>query len=176
MSGNPTNACGVKEIAVAAKYIVQLCDTTGLSPAKVGLFRDALVRALMTKYQGHWWSERGQAYRSLLHDQYSCPRLVLNAADESGIQDILSRLPSTPFCMWVDPHHVAVRNMVSGQTHVLYDENPALVASSGRVMSAKSRAFAPSGANCATEYATSFVPSFETMTYHQMLGASQHSN
>jgi hypothetical protein len=101
--------------------------------------------------------------------------LVINAANESGISDILDRLPSTPFCMWVDPYHVAVRNMASGQTHVLYDENPMVVANSGR-LSAKSRAFAPSAANCATEYATSFVPSYETMSYHQMVGASQHSN
>jgi hypothetical protein len=63
MSGNPTNACGAKEIQVAAKYIVQLCDTAGLAPTKVGLFREALIRALMTKFQGHWWSGKGQAYR-----------------------------------------------------------------------------------------------------------------
>jgi len=104
-------------------------------------FQTQLERALMKKYEGHWYPEepdRGHAFRSIWADDRCVDKLLLDAAKRCGI-NLRSRI-HVSCIMWCDPGSVKLQYLHEPKVHVLYEQaNPGINNSPSRKNSGGAR-------------------------------------
>jgi len=98
-----------------------------ISNGQIVTFQKCLQDILEHKYESHWYirdPERGSGFRSIMFEGHSVDGVLLQAARNSGIQNLKQRL-TTQCIMWVDPGAVKVVYSHSPKKqHVLYQAAP----------------------------------------------------
>eukprot|EP01120_Amphizonella_sp_Union-15-10_P010500 TRINITY_DN4208_c0_g1_i1.p1 TRINITY_DN4208_c0_g1~~TRINITY_DN4208_c0_g1_i1.p1 ORF type:complete len:209 (+),score=39.36 TRINITY_DN4208_c0_g1_i1:69-695(+) len=100
------------EIEVAAEWWSQQIDKEQLTAEQVQLFKENFIKLLQSKFEGHWYPgepSRGNGFRSLLCDNRNVDKIVLEAARQAYIGNILKRLGERSLIMWIDPGQVEVK-------------------------------------------------------------------
>jgi hypothetical protein len=102
----------------------QIAASDHVAPSMADRFERSLLLLVWEKLDGHWFpgnAIRAQGYRCIALERYASPdRVLLKAAAEAGIDNILICLPSyiESVVMWIDPGEVAVK------THYTYSHKP----------------------------------------------------
>ncbi|XP_063078457.1 protein Tob2 [Engraulis encrasicolus] len=114
------------EVKVAINFIVSYLYNK-LPRRRADLFGEELEHILLTRYEGHWYSEdplRGSAYRCLHLGFIKDPTVEL-AARRSGLdtEEVRANVPEE-LAVWIDPHEVSYRIGEGGSLKVLYFDNP----------------------------------------------------
>eukprot|EP00095_Tigriopus_kingsejongensis_P007626 snap_masked-scaffold995_size72343-processed-gene-0.4 protein:Tk07626 transcript:snap_masked-scaffold995_size72343-processed-gene-0.4-mRNA-1 annotation:"GH12169" len=113
------------EVKVAQNFVLSFLYNK-LPRRRVNLFGEELEKALLDKFQDHWYPDKpfkGSAFRCLRITDPNDP--VLNrAARESGnpVSDIIENLPAD-LAIWIDPGEVSYRIGEKGSVKILYSEN-----------------------------------------------------
>jgi len=111
------------EIAVATRWITDsLVDREYLPTEALAVFENQVQLLLEERFKGHWYERepyRGQAFRAVIVDEHSTDRLIVKAAEKSGISDLEGRLRRR-WMLWVDPGEVEVKDELTNQRTLLY--------------------------------------------------------
>jgi len=168
------------EIAVASRWIIDnIVEREDLPTESLVLFENQVQALLEERFKGHWYERepfRGQAFRAVIVDEHSTDRLIVNAAEKSGIVDLERRLRRR-WMLWVDPGEVEVKDEITNQRTLLYKRDIAFSSSSPSKHHSKphsasiyssypvtSSAWTPSPTNARSSRATS--PPRSTLAYN----------
>ncbi|XP_049784063.1 uncharacterized protein DDB_G0271670-like [Schistocerca cancellata] len=117
------------EVHVAINFVTSFMNKV-VPQGRVKIFGEALARALMNKYEGHWFPEsplKGSAYRCFEFGAYIEPELKF-AARQAGLRcrDVLICVPSE-MSIWVDPGTVSYRIGIEGPVKPVLNESGCVV-------------------------------------------------
>lgn len=117
------------EVHVAINFVTSFMNKL-VPQGRVKVFGEALARALMNKYEGHWFPEsplKGSAYRCFEFGAYIEPELKV-AARQAGLRcrDVLICVPSE-MSIWVDPGTVSYRIGIEGPVKPVLNESGCVV-------------------------------------------------
>lgn len=113
----------INELESAVTFVSDLLSKK-VPVNKATIFRQTLLRVLVSHYQDHWFPEkpfRGSAYRCIRINHKMDP-LISKAGQACGFTEsqLFSILPNE-FTMWVDPREVSYRIGEEGSIGLVYE-------------------------------------------------------
>eukprot|EP01089_Gocevia_fonbrunei_P021262 TRINITY_DN818_c0_g1_i4.p1 TRINITY_DN818_c0_g1~~TRINITY_DN818_c0_g1_i4.p1 ORF type:complete len:183 (-),score=32.05 TRINITY_DN818_c0_g1_i4:142-690(-) len=110
------------EIQAACRWILENISIAELSAESLACFEENLNKMLEHRFQDHWYAAdplRGQAFRSLVVDEFVVDNILIDAGRNAGINDVQRRLKKN-WRMWIDPCEVEVKFEITNQRTLLY--------------------------------------------------------